>query len=61
MGAVRVLLGQDDRPHCEMKSRFTLADTYDDILDICCTTSSNRACTGGHEECIGLFCCGKYQ
>ena len=31
-------------PHCEMKSGFTLADNSDDIFDICCTTSSNRAC-----------------
>ena len=48
-------------PHYEIKSGSTLTDKSDEIIDICGTISSNRACAWRHGECMGLLCCGKYQ
>ena len=46
-------------PHYEIRSGFALADKTDDILDICGTTRSNRACAWRLGECIRLLYYGK--
>ena len=41
-------------PQNEIKSGFSLTDKSDDIVDICGTTSSNRACVWRLGERMGL-------
>ena len=44
-----------DSPHYEIGSGFALADKSDDILDICGTTSSNRAGAWSRHEFALIF------
>ena len=57
MGAAGVLLGQV--LHYEIKSRFSLADKSDDIVDIYSTTSSNMAYRWRLGECWDCRAVGK--